>query len=240
MTKRPARRIHGRRAPAESPRGTGTKPSGDWIVLLEFASTEGAKPIAADEVQGCIDALREWNPSGLWHPDRYAVQLQVAGPDPYQALGRALACQQRAAATIGLPAAVLVRAEVFTVEELEHSCQDDCRAAVAAPAPAAALLCHELYDATRGLIAAGTLDELHATLVDFVTAIGGQVMPGSPQCLPGTADVDLSLVVDDAKHAIADSFSVAGLILEYSLPALVSDARVALARLGQPEPRVQA
>jgi hypothetical protein len=74
------------------------------------------------------------------------------------------------------------------------------------------------------------------TIIRFVITIGGRVEPGVPRHLPGTIDIDVTLEGEKARHATAEAFSVAGLIIEQSLPALLSDARMGLARLHRDQP----
>jgi hypothetical protein len=87
------------------------------------------------------------------------------------------------------------------------------------------LVCTEVYDATRALLGAATLEEVTAILTSCVLAIGGKVHVGPRSPCPGTTLIDLTIVPTSPIYGSADSVSVAGMILERWLPPLVDDAR---------------
>jgi hypothetical protein len=202
----------------------------EWIVILEFSPTLGDRACLFDDVEDLVERLREWRPSGLWSPGRYAIQLQVPASAPDRALWLASAYHRQAAQAAGLPLATLSRVEVLTLAELEA-----CWARVdpgldAAPLPPD-LRCDELYTATRRLLAATTATELADTVAGFVTAAGGWVEPGPVRHLPGMLDMDATIEAGQTRHAWAESISVAGLLIEELLPVLLTDARRALLRV---------
>src|SRR5947208_1969936 len=89
-----------------------------WIVLLEAAGSATDAPIDIDELEALADLL---GADGALHsPERYAVQLKLAGTRPIDAIDRGLTRWDDAVTTLGLPRWELVRAEVFTPEELER------------------------------------------------------------------------------------------------------------------------
>src|SRR5439155_5289934 len=61
----------------------------------------------------------------LHSPDRYAVQLKVPGTRPIDAIDRGLTQWDDAVTVLGLPRWALVRAEVFTPEELEREVEHE-------------------------------------------------------------------------------------------------------------------
>jgi hypothetical protein len=71
-------------------------------------------------------------------------------------------------------------------------------------------------------------------LVRFVLAVGGRVNVGQRRHVPGMVSVDLSITPGEQLHAMAESFSVAGLIIERWLPPLVDDAKRTLVLLERP------
>jgi len=221
--------------PAQSARSTDTD---EWVAVLEFAVTDSTQVFMADAVESMVEHLRCWQPSALWNPDRYAIQVRIPARAPHEALYWAFAYHREAAQAAGLPAAPLVRAEVSTVEELTRSWQEYELADGAPPAPAPEwLLCRELYQAIRHLVAATTEAALAGAVIGFVAAVGGTVEPGEARRRPGVIVVDITMAHGEAYHATADAFSVAGLVIESSLPALVADAQRAAARLRRPHDR---
>lgn len=162
------------------------------------------------------------------------MQLHIPALGPQQALHWAAAYHRDAALASGVAGAISVRAEILTVEEFEGSLLDyDQPNPAAAPSACASLLCEELYTATRGLVTATTPGQLTDVVAGFVTAVGGRAEPGTPRPEPGLIDVDVSVEGGSAFHARAEAVSVAGLIIEQSLPTLLGDARRAAVRLRQ-------
>ncbi len=207
-----------------------TYPMDEWITVVEFQADRG-EPFVVDDVKALMGQLRIWQPSGLWSADRHAIQLKIPAPTAPQALQWALAYYRQAAIAVGLAMTTLVRIEVLTVEEHDRSShQYDLGAPLEVPA-LRGLLCDEVYAATRRLLAATTPGDLDDVLVRFVISVGGRVERGEPRHLPGITEIDLSVEGDQTQHATADAFSVAGLIIDQSLPTLLIDARQALARL---------
>jgi hypothetical protein len=93
------------------------------------------------------------------------------------------------------------------------------------------LLCDELYDATRRLNEATAPAEVTDTVVDFVTAIGGWVQPGTRQDRPDVIDVDVTIETGRPLHATAAALSVAGLIMEQALPTFLAECHAARDRI---------
>ncbi len=217
--------------PARSERA-GSAPIGEWVAVLEFASVDPCRPFVAADVEALIEHLYGWDPSGLWHADRYLIQLQIPARGPAEALAVAMDHHLEAAEAVGLPPTSTVRVEVLTVDSLEHSWREaEPTTTHAAPAVAGGPLCVEAYTATRSLLAAATFEEVARILTDFVVTVGGRVEAGAPRYLPGTVDIDLGLDGDQSSYASAEAFSVPGLIIEQSLPTLLTDAHRALARI---------
>jgi hypothetical protein len=171
----------------------------------------------------------------LYNPDRYAVQLHVPAAGADEALRTATSFHEQAVRSVGA-AAAFRRAEVLTLGEFEESWHDPSAASSGAPSTGAAqaLISIEVYEATRALLSAATPAEVTEILVRFVLAVGGRVNVGHRRHVPGMVSVDLSTAPGDELHAMAESFSVAGLIIERWLPALVDDAKRTLALLEKP------
>jgi hypothetical protein len=93
------------------------------------------------------------------------------------------------------------------------------------------LISDELYTATRALLRVSTPSDITDLLVRFVSAIGGSVNVGECRPVPGMVSTDISIGDGEPLHAVAETVSVAGMIVEQSLPSLVADARVALHQL---------
>ncbi len=209
---------------------------GDWVVVLEFSPLRGDRPFELSVVQALIERLREWHPSGLYNPDRYAVQLHIAAAGADEALRLAMAYYEHAAPTEA--AAAFTRAEVLTLSEFEASWHPPTSPSSGVPAgrAAQALISVEVYEATRALLSATAAPAVTDILVRFVLAVGGQVSVDPPRAvgLPGVVSVDLSISAGEQLQALADNLSVAGLIIERWLPPLIDDAKRTLVLLERP------
>lgn len=95
---------------------------------------------------------------------------------------------------------------------------------LAMPGAREGLVSYELYRTTRALLWVSTQAEITDLLVGFVTAVGGSVSVGNCQPAEGMVTVPLGGGEREALHAVAETMSVAGMILERSLPSLVDDA----------------
>ena len=207
----------------------------DWIVILEFTSADVGGRIDVAVVEYFVARLAEWRPVGLYHPDRYALQLQVSAVTADEALHEAVVQHRMAAAALG-SGAIFSRAEVVSLTEFERTWEPPPAPTLSAPAllPRAdgeTVVCAEVYDATRALVSAATAEEVTSILTDCVIAIGGTVQLGSAPPAPGTTLIDLTIVPEWPVFATADTISVPAMILERWLPPLVDDARQKLASL---------
>ncbi len=203
-----------------------------WVAVAEFERPVTSRPLLVGDVEALIEHLREWHPSGLWSSDRYAIQIYMPARTADQALRWALAYHLDGARAVGLLPVKLLRVEVLTVEEHVRAFQvADLTGTHVAPRATKAVLCDELYLATRSLHAATTPADLIDAVIGFVTAVGGRVELGAARVVPGMIEMDLTIEGDGRFRASAEAFSVAGLILERSLPDLLADARHALTRL---------
>jgi hypothetical protein len=208
---------------------------GDWVVVLEFSACRGERPFDLAVVQALVERLREWHPSGLYNPDRYAVQLHIPAAGADEALRIATSFHEQAVQAVGA-AASFTRAEVLTLGEFEESWHEASASGTALPSGAAqALISIEVYEATRALLGASTPGEVTDVLVRFVLAVGGRVNVGQWRHIPGMVSVDISVEAEEQLYAMAENFSVAGLIIERWLPPLVEDAKRTLTLLDRPE-----
>ena len=208
----------------------------DWIVILEFSSGDLGGRIDVAVVEYFVARFAAWRPVGLYHPDRYALQLHISAPTADEALHEAVVQHQKAAAAV-CSGTTFSRAEVVSLPEFERTWDSP------APSPALAspgslpradeetIVCPEVYDATRALVRAATAEEVTTILTDCVVAIGGTVQLGLAPPAAGTTVIDLTIVPDLPLFATADSISVPAMILERWLPPLVADARQKLALL---------
>ncbi len=184
-------------------------------------------------VQALVERLREWHPSGLYNPDRYALQLHIPAATADEALHIAAAFHEQAVQAVGTTTSFL-RAEVLTLGEFEESWHDAATSGTSlSPGAAQALISIEVYEATRALLSATSPSEVTDVLVTFVLSVGGRVNVGQLRNVPGMVAVDMSTSPGEELHAMAESFSVAGLILERWLPPLIDDAKRTLALLGR-------
>lgn len=200
----------------------------EWIAILEFAPTDASTRFVVDDTDNLMEHLRDWDPSGLCSPDRYAIQLHLQARDAHEALRSALAYHHQAAEAAGLPPSNLARAELLTADQFDRDCLEDDPVAGPVPTP---VLCEEMYTATQRLFGATTSAELSDIVTGFVTAIGGTVEHRGAWSGSKTVEFDVSLEGDQSCIATAEAISVAGLIIEQSLPTLVDDARGILSRL---------
>jgi hypothetical protein len=93
----------------------------EWVAVLEFATWPGDAALQQGHVQSLVEALREWHPVGIFHHERYGIQLQVSAPDPQAALEFAFARHRHAARSAAIPATRFVRGEIVTLTEFESS-----------------------------------------------------------------------------------------------------------------------
>jgi hypothetical protein len=93
----------------------------EWVVVLEFAAWPEDPPLQQSGVESLVEALREWRPVGLYHRERYAIQLQVTAPDPQAALEFAFAGHRDAARSTAIAATSFVRAEIVRLADFESS-----------------------------------------------------------------------------------------------------------------------
>ncbi len=204
----------------------------DWVVVIEATTDRTDDSFQFTVIQDLLGRLREWHASGLYNPHRYAIQLHIAATAPYEALRSAVAYHDLAARAVGLTKSSLTRAEVLTLGEFEIGLLlPPAPTSTASPRARSALISDELYTTTRALLRISTPAEITDLLVRFVTAVGGSVNVGECRPVPGMVSSDISIGDGEALHAVAESVSVAGMIIEQSLPSLVADARLALRQL---------
>jgi hypothetical protein len=201
----------------------------DWVVVIEATTGGGRDCFDFGMVQELLAWLQAWQPSGLFNPDRYAIQLHVTAVAPDEALRCAVTYHEQGIEAVGLTRSNLARAEVLTLEEFESAhIHYLAPPSEPAPAPQSGLISNELYRAARALLRVKTPADATSLLVEFVTAVGGSVNVGPYQPVPGMIAVDISVVESEPMYAVTDQVSVAGMIFEQSLAQLVGDARFAL------------
>jgi hypothetical protein len=202
-----------------------------WIVSLEFGRPDHGPQLDFSDFTVLMDRLGDLKPTGVWHRDRYRIGVQVAAPTAFQAVQRAVAWHRHAVRVAGLDSGAPVRVEVHTAQDSEWSWEDDPPASVTGNSAPGRYVSDELMMATRQLVAATTTAEVGDILDRFVIAVGGRVEPRAVRSRAGIVDVDMSVDGGLGHHGVAPSLSVAGLMLEQSLPTLLIDARQTIARL---------
>jgi hypothetical protein len=201
----------------------------DWVVVLEATTEPDGEKLEFGAVQHLLSRLGDWNATGLYNPDRYAVQLHVPALAPYEAVRCAVAYHRREARAAGLGRCTVARVEVMTLGEFACGVRAPTaeESATAQPASRAGLVSEELYLITRALLRLTGPGQVGELLVGFVTAAGGSVRFGDFFPIPGMIAIDLSVAPGERLYAVAETVSVAGMIFEQSLPSLVDDARLA-------------
>ncbi len=211
----------------------GSERADEYIIVLEYQPRVAEEALDYGKVRAVVEELREWHPTALFSPDRYALQLQVIAWRPTEALRRALDLHERAVHTIGAPLPALARVEVLTGREFDSQ-WDDPRPGVVATGEQ--VLSDEIYWATRALLRAATATELTEILIAFVAKVGGRMAAEPAEPVDELVSIDVALGDEDRLYAVAERCSVSGLILEHSLPTLVADARAVLNRGRLTEP----
>ena len=211
-------------APAGSSRGPA------WAVVLELAVPDGRGTLDFATVEALVEYLADWEPSALYDPHRYAIQVQLSAPDAESALVAAIQGHDKAALALGLSFLSLVRAEVLTTEELASgqagSGMGEMFAGSGSPAgPGDSKPSDALYQATRALLAVTSAEELRGVMANFVVEVGGRLAAGDVELDASTMPLDLSLGQGGPLFAVAQPLSAARRRLEESLPRLVEDAQ---------------
>lgn len=197
-----------------------------WVVILEACAEP---PLQFQQVKQLVSQLHQWNPSGLYSLERHAVQLQIPTERHDDALALAIASHDRALRDLGVQVCNLLRAEVMTLGELQLGTGQTL--AEVQERRYDAMIPTALYEATRGLLRASDRAQIDEVLTGFVIAVGGTVNIGELKYFPGEVSVDLGLSPSDRMYATADAASVAGLMIEQSLPLLIHDAERMMTRL---------
>ncbi|MDQ6616724.1 MAG: hypothetical protein M3083_18760 [Actinomycetota bacterium] len=200
-----------------------------WAVVLEVKPGPGQGPCEIETVRQLVFCLRELRATALYSADRYAVQLDVEAASFSDALRMALAAHRQALDELGLTAPVFLRAEVLTREVLQDEWEGG--SADAAPRCDMTTVPAGVYQATRALLQATTVAQIRAVLVQFVVESGGSVHVGPSSPEPGIVATGLGFSPDEQVHATAEAMSMAGMLIQLSLPALVDDARLVGQRL---------
>ena len=199
----------------------------DWVVLLEAGPEGDARgQLELTALEEFLGLLADCAPSALYAPDRYAVQLTIAGTEPHGVLAECVQRWRAAVAGAGLPSWPLVRVEVKTPAELEAENRAEREpllpSSMTVTVDAEAL--DGAYQATRALLGATSEHDVRVILATLVYRLGGAVVPSSQR--PADAlPVDLGLGEDDPMIAVAEPFSIARLRLEELLPFVMEDAR---------------
>jgi len=203
-----------------------------WVVSLEIDRLADDRPVELADVKAAYEHLGAWNPTCRWQMDHYTVVVEVPAPDALEATACAMAQYGDAIAAVGLGTPRFVRVKVVRAQDSRSPWRaPDGPADAPAPSGLKGFVTPELVAATRALLTATTEDEVTQTLHRFIVAVGGRVELGAPRPRTGMIDLDVSIGRTRAYHAIVPSFSVAGLIIEGSLPTLVADARCALEKV---------
>lgn len=212
-----------------------------WAVVLELAVPGGKGTIDFATVEALVEYLADWEPSALYDPHRYAIQVQLSAPDAESALVAAIQGHAKAAAALGISSLSLVRAEVLTAEELATgqagSGMGEIFATSGSPVgPGGPKPCDALYQATRALLTVTSAEELRGVMADFVVELGGRLAAGAADLDPSTIPLDLSLGQGGRLFAVAQPLSAARRHLEETLPPLLEDAQRVCTVLARSDP----
>jgi diguanylate cyclase (GGDEF)-like protein len=96
-----------------------TRVGADWVVVLEATADDGSV-LSVDAVRTLMESMADHNPTTLYTPDRYALQIVVPARTADQALTRALSAWQSALRRLQMRAWHLTRAEVICRAEFER------------------------------------------------------------------------------------------------------------------------
>jgi diguanylate cyclase (GGDEF)-like protein len=91
----------------------------EWVVVIETTGKAGS-PMDIRSLRWLMELMADRNPTTLYSPDRYALQVVVQAETPEQALGRAVAAWREAQDQLRIEGWELVRAEVITAAEFER------------------------------------------------------------------------------------------------------------------------
>jgi diguanylate cyclase (GGDEF)-like protein len=91
----------------------------DWVVVLEATGDDGSV-LSVDAVRILMESMADQNPTTLYTPDRYALQIVVSAATADQALAGALSAWQSAQERLQMTGWRLARAEVICRAEFER------------------------------------------------------------------------------------------------------------------------
>lgn len=207
----------------------------EWVVLVEAERVDAPSVLTLEHLDRLLELLEEHCPTGLWSPDRYALQIIVPATSPEEALLTGLAEWRSAVARLDLPEWRLVRVEVKTPAELEAEHRASvCDAGPSGPSSQEAL--RAAYLATRRLVAAKSRREVAEVLAALAMTLGATIVK-TDALHPFTLPLDLSA---DGRgvRPIVEPLSLARLDLEEVLPAVMLDAARVLRLLDSVPPSV--
>ncbi len=201
---------------------------GRWVVVLEVAATSTHQVMRREDLHALLEAMSDHEPSALFHPSRYALQLRVLSASPAAALSSAMSLWTEAVGAVDLPPWGLVRAEVLTHEEFEREVfsLDAYREGVHGPAghedprPGEDLLRNVFTDALTGLAS-------YELFLDQVRAALAASDPERSMAVLVTDIDDFARVNADAGHVVGDQVlrALAGRMAE-AVPGAVATGRL--------------
>ena len=90
-----------------------------WVVVIEVTARDSSR-LSIEQVRCLMELMAEKNPTTLYSPDRYALQVVVSAVSAEQALSMALAAWQEAQESLEITGWQLARTEVITRAEFER------------------------------------------------------------------------------------------------------------------------
>jgi diguanylate cyclase (GGDEF)-like protein len=105
----------------------------DWVVVIE-AVGEGSSALSIEALRLLMQFMADQNPTTLYSPERYALQVVVSAGSAEQALSRGLSTWREAQERLGLEPSELARAEVITGPEFEREVSTRARGLAASAA----------------------------------------------------------------------------------------------------------
>lgn len=100
-----------------------------WVVLLEALPGENAMPpfMDAEAARSLLVAMGDVEGVALQCPDRVALQVRLAAPDPSRAMSTVLTRWREVTKTAGRVGWEIVRVEVMTKAEFEHALEAEAQ-----------------------------------------------------------------------------------------------------------------
>ena len=194
-----------------------------WVVVLEASEERSDPPLDPVTLKLLLSELATFDPTALYAPDRYALQLLLPAASPSDALSEGTERWRRAVGRVGLREWQLVRAEVKTLAELDSEHLVD-QEEVPPVLNADAVAVHAAHHATRQLLRIRSAAEVPPIIWSLISRLGGHVVP---KAIDDPSALSISMPFGELRHMApaAEPLSVARLHIEEILPPFIEDAQ---------------